>query len=96
MYYLNNIINLSIEKFALKFFEKTEYGSLSVEFPSGKISKFEGKEYGVSAKIKLKNFYILKIQFLFFIRKKNIFFGVYKALPLKTILKCQKVIILAS
>ena len=60
MYYLNNIINLSIEKFALKFFEKTKYGSLSVEFPSGKISKFEGKEYGVSAKIKLKNFLLIK------------------------------------
>jgi Cyclopropane fatty acid synthase and related methyltransferases len=60
MYYLNNIINLSIEKFALKFFEKTEYGSLSVEFPSGNISKFEGKEYGVSAKIKLKNFLLIK------------------------------------
>ena len=67
MYYLNNIINLSIEKFALKFFEKTEYGSLSVEFPSGNISKFEGKEDGVSAKIKLKNF--LNIRLIIFKKK---------------------------
>ena len=60
MYYLNNIINLSIEKFALKFFEKIEYGSLSVEFPSGNISRFEGKEYAIRAKIKLKNFLLIK------------------------------------
>ena len=54
MHYLSNVFNLSIEKFAINFFNKTKFGTLYVEFPSKNILFFKGKEEGVKTQIKLK------------------------------------------
>ena len=60
MNYLNNVLNLSIEKFAINFFNKTTFGNLFVEFPSKNVLIFKGKKEGINADIKLKNFLLLK------------------------------------
>tara|TARA_Y100000590_G_scaffold194337_1_gene220816 strand:- start:89 stop:1282 length:1194 start_codon:yes stop_codon:yes gene_type:complete len=60
MYSFNNFLNLSIEKFAINFFNKTKYGNLFVEFPSKNILNFKGTNDGVDAEIKLNNFLLIK------------------------------------
>ncbi len=60
MYNFNNILNLSIEKIAIKLFQKTIYGNLTVFFPSKNYYFFKGKELGVDAVIQLNNFSLIK------------------------------------
>ncbi len=60
MYNFNNILNLSIEKIAIKLFQKTIYGNLTVFFPSKNYYFFKGKELGVDAVIQINNFSLIK------------------------------------
>ncbi len=60
MYNFNNILNLSIEKIAIKLFQKTIYGNLTVFFPSNNYYFFKGKKMGVDAVIQLNNFSLIK------------------------------------
>ncbi len=60
MFNLNSFLNPSIEKIAVKFFQKTNYGNIIVQFPSNKVLNFNGKNKGTNAHIKLNNFLLIK------------------------------------
>ena len=60
MNYFNLKFSYSIEKIADRFLNRLNYGSVEVIYPSGKISKYNGKYPGYNANINIINFKIFR------------------------------------